>query len=156
MKRKSDWAICLSRAWEYLKTFQQALLSQIDQAKIKLGFFYAIGLGTQPDHWQALSYYDSVAEKGDLNAAYNAGVLAHTSLDPTTHRRAVKYYRLAAEAGDAFAQNNLGVLFENGQKVQQEYQQAFQWYKTAADDGNCAAQFNVGRIYQWGIGIPQD
>lgn len=143
-----------------IECYQQAhRLSKITPAQTRLGFFYAVLLENPSEHWKALFYYAAAAKKGDINAAYNAGVLEHTSSTIDTRGRygnASEFYRLAAEAGDAAAQNNLGVLYANGKTVDQDHPLAFQWYKSAADVGNCAALFNLACCYQLGLGVLQD
>ncbi|ENW1538914.1 sel1 repeat family protein [Neisseria gonorrhoeae] len=62
----------------------------------------------------------------------------------------------AAEQGNAAAQFNLGVMYENGQRVRQDYVQAVQWYRKASEQGDAQAQYNLGLMYYDGRGVRQD
>lgn len=61
-----------------------------------------------------------------------------------------------AEQGLASAQFYLGLMYENGQSVQQDYQEAARWYLKAANQGHDGAQNNLGKLYEEGQGVEQD
>jgi TPR repeat protein len=86
-------------------------------------------------------------------ADFQAGMDAYKHGDYAT---ALREWRPLAERGDAAAQYNLGLLYDNGQKVRQDYVQARQWYEKSAAQENVDAQFMLGEIYRSGRGVPQD
>ena len=61
-----------------------------------------------------------------------------------------------AESGNPRAQFALGLLHENGEGVEQDFEQAAHWYGLAADKGFAPAQTNLGLLYYEGRGFEQD
>ncbi len=47
-------------------------------------------------------------------------------------------------------------MYENGQGVQQDYEEAIKWYRLGAKQGLAGAQSNLGLMYESGKGIMQD
>ncbi len=68
----------------------------------------------------------------------------------------ISQLRMSAEQGDAEAQNLLGVCYENGQGVEQDYEEAARWYRKSAEQGFAMAQANLGGCYYFGNGVEQD
>ncbi len=60
-----------------------------------------------------------------------------------------------AEQGDIDAQCNLGLCYENGDGVEQSYEQAVKWYTKAAEQGHAGAQCMLGECYETGDGVKQ-
>ncbi len=109
------------------------------------------------DYHTAVEEFQLSAERGDVNARYNLGVMYQLGLGvPQDDQEAVRWYRLAAEQGHASAQFNLGVMYAKGQGVSQDCQEADRWYQLAADQGDALAQFNLGVMYGQGEGVPKD
>jgi len=63
------------------------------------------------------------------HADFTDGVAAYVRGDYTT---ALKEWRPLAEQGDASAQVTMGLLYDNGQRVPQDYVQAHMWANLAA------------------------
>jgi hypothetical protein len=84
---------------------------------------------------------------------FDDGWTAYQSGD---YAAAMKNWRLLADQGNAGAQNNLGSMYENGERVPQDYEQAFVWYRKASDLGLAEAQANLGLMYATGRGVVQD
>lgn len=84
--------------WTRLAPEQEDIAAiYIMPAQNKLGFFYAQGIGGCQIDWKSFSYYKSAAKRGDINALYNAGVLAQAGLGLNPPRedylRAFGYYQ---------------------------------------------------------------
>jgi TPR repeat protein len=62
----------------------------------------------------------------------------------------------AAKEGDPQAQCYLGVCYQNGQGLEQNYQEAVQWFRRAADQNDPVAQCYLGVCYWMGQGVPQE
>ena len=62
----------------------------------------------------------------------------------------------AAKEGDPQAQCYLGVCYQNGQGIEQNYQEAVRWFRRAADQNDPVAQCYLGVCYWMGQGVPQE
>ena len=88
---------------------------------------YATGEGVNVDKTAALKWYVCAGEKGDLNAAFNAGQLHFA----TNLKEALKWYEIAAEGGHIEAMFNLGeACREEG-----DLGEACNWYRKASKEG---------------------
>ena len=97
------------------------------------------------------------AERGDVEAQYNLGVLYGMGRGvPLDDAEAVRWYRLAAEQGEAAAQHNLGFMYATGRGVPQDDVEAVRWYRLAATQGVTGTQYNLGVAYNKGKGVPND
>jgi len=95
------------------------------------------------DYAAALREWEPLAQKGDVSAQYNLGVMYQKGRGvPQDYNAAVEWYTLAAGQGDALAQYNLGVMYAAGQGVIQNYVRAHMWYNIAASQGNARAKEN--------------
>ncbi len=75
-----------------------------------------------------------LAEKGDVRAQYNLGMLYASGLGvEQDYHVALKWHRLAASQGHAGAQNELAQMYAKGQGVQQDHVRAYVWYSVAAE-----------------------
>jgi Sel1 repeat len=61
-----------------------------------------------------------------------------------------------AEKGDVEAQRELGIAYDQGEGVQQDYQQALKWYLKAAEQHDAVAENNIGVLYRLGNGVPKN
>ena len=52
--------------------------------------------------------------------------------------------------------NELAILYENGNRVGQNFTEAVRWYRNAANKGDKYAQYNLGRMYQYAKGVSKD
>jgi len=68
----------------------------------------------------------------------------------------IKELQKLAEAGDSNAMRELGLCYENGQGVNQDYNEAAKWYRKSADAGNAWAMGQLAYYYEYGQGVNQD
>ncbi len=88
------------------------------------------------DYHTAIKEFQLSAERGDVKAQYNLGVMYQLGLGvPQDDQEAVRWYRLAAEQGDASAQFKLGVMYDKGKGVLKDYVLAHMWMTLAAAKG---------------------
>jgi len=81
------------------------------------------------------------AERGDVNAQYNLGVMYYKGLGvPQDYAESIKWYRRAAEQGDVQSQGTLGAMYGAGQGVPQNFEEAYAWLSLAGAQGNKGAQ----------------
>ena len=89
------------------------------------------------DYHTAVKEFQLSAERGDVKARYNLGVMYQLGLGvPQDDQEAVRWYRLAAEQGDASAQFKLGVIYDKGKGVLKDYVLAHMWLNLAAAQGD--------------------
>ena len=62
----------------------------------------------------------------------------------------IRMMRKLAEDGYLEAQFQMGKLYQDGNRIPQDYQTALAWFKRAAEQGNLKAQTNIGNIYFYG------
>lgn len=78
--------------------------------------------------------FSPLAEKGDVRAQYNLGLLYASGLGVAPdYRAALKWYRLAAGQGHAGAQNALAQMYAKGYGVPQDHVRAHMWYSVAVE-----------------------
>ena len=84
----------------------------------------------------AAKTYRKLAERGDVVAQYNLGVMHENGQGiPQDYAEAVRWYTRAAEQGNAGAQFNLGILYEYGAGLPQNNIMAHMWYNLASENG---------------------
>lgn len=86
-------------------------------------------LHRQGDTAGALAIWRHWAQEGDVDAAYNLG-LVYQHADGVGHdpAEALRWYRLAAERGDKPAQFQIGLMYQNGEGVPADQAQAHAWF----------------------------
>ena len=115
------------------------------------------GLSTAEEGGGELSEYLKVAEKGDVDAQSNLGLLYYNGLGvPQDYAEAAKWFRKSADQGSSAAQYYLGLCYRNGKGVIQDDSKAVKWFCFAADQGNPNAQNSLGVCYSNGEGVIQD
>jgi len=105
-----------------------------------------------------------VAEKGDVEAQYNLGLLHEIGQAvPQDYSLASQWYLKAAsplesgnKPGDVRAQFALGLFYLKGTGVVKNISDAAKWFHMAADQGHVVAQYNLGELYKNGRGVPKD
>ena len=109
------------------------------------------------DYPRAFGEFKSSAEKGDLHAQFNLGVMyAFGQGVEKDEKAAVLWYRKAAEKGFAPAQHSLGQAYEEIMGVWRDEALAVEWYRKAAEQGYGKAQFSLGLMYARGQGVKVD
>jgi hypothetical protein len=78
---------------------------------------------------QALVIWQRLADRGDVNAAYNLAAVHHhadgVAYDPG---KALAWYRVAAERGDREAQFMLGLMYQRGEGAPADPVEAQKWF----------------------------
>jgi len=120
---------------------------------------YNTGQGVVKDNQVALSWYLKSAEKGNIYAQNNLGVMYDNGVDGVLENdiEALKWYLKAAEQGYADAQYNSALMYDLGGKgVLEDDKKAVKWYRKLAQRGYANAQYNLGVMYQHGEGVTKD
>ncbi|MGH0214424.1 hypothetical protein NKY66_10970 [Sinorhizobium meliloti] len=110
------------------------------------------GDGVPRDFPEAIRWYQSAAEKGDVKAYTQLG-LAYESLSPPDHQAALEWYKKAAAKGDIAAVRNIALMYRNGIGVRQDAKAAISWYERAAEHGDVDAMTAIAVMYQDGLGV---
>jgi uncharacterized protein len=105
----------------------------------------------------AREIYESLAEKNDVKAQYNLGLM-YASGDGVAYdaTKAASYFKMAADQGYREAQYTLAVMIFNKELENLDYLQAIQWYQAAAKQGHLKSQENLGILFYRGDAIDQD
>ena len=137
-----------------------------------LGHIWRLGLGVEPDHSKAVSYYRKVAmsydplepRPGALDMMVDALVrlgdyyrdgneAAKIAGDPT---RAYRLYTAAAGHGHPGAQFGLGLMYLKGIGVRQNASHAMKWMMFAARKRFAPAETMLGDLYWDGTVVERD
>ena len=111
----------------------------------------------QGNYAEAIRLVSPLAEKGDILAQYNLGVMyANEKSEIHDNKEAAKWFLLAAEQGDTDAQVWLGESYIGGRGVTWDVQKAVDWYRLAGEQGHIVAQVRLGLMYDEGQGVTQD
>lgn len=109
------------------------------------------------DFATAISEWTPLAEKGDVAAQYNLGVIYQNGRGvPRDNRQAFYWFRAAGEKGHPKAMLNVAFGYASGTGIGQNYQEAFIWMHKAADKGVILAQYNVGLMLYNGWGTDRN
>jgi uncharacterized protein len=89
----------------------------------------AAGLHRQGRTAQAITIWRGWAERGDVDAAYNLGVIHHYGDGVAKDtREALKWYRHAAERGDKVSHYQVGLIYQTGDGVPADAVEAQRWF----------------------------
>src|SRR5260370_40111903 len=92
----------------------------------------ALDAAERRDYATAIRLWRPLADKGEVDAQYNLGVMYDKGQSVTRdYAVAVSWFRKAADQGFAAAQLSLGVMYENGLGVAQAFTTAASWYRGA-------------------------
>jgi len=95
-------------------------------------------------HWYALA-----AERGDVSAQYNLGLMFKNGDGISKNdAAALRWWTLAAQQGHQLAALNIGVMHERGDTVQRDLATALKWYSLAE------AQSHIDRLMVGGTKVP--
>jgi len=93
------------------------------------------------DTAQAVSWLRKTAERGDVNAQHNLGLLYDKGEGvPRDVVQAMVWWRKAAEQGNASAQVSWGVMYASGDVVLKDSVAAYMWWNLATAQGDKAAK----------------
>ncbi|MCM1502032.1 MAG: hypothetical protein NC115_05120 [Bacteroidales bacterium] len=112
----------------------------------------------------ALAYYINAAQRGDLQAAFNAGSSYESGTGVGKDLdMAFNFYEVAAVGGHAKGQWHTGYYYFDGWgNVEQDYAKAADWFDKAYRNPKCSHEVEVwsaaylGICYQDGLGVVQD
>ncbi len=109
------------------------------------------------DYDDARDHWEEAANDGNLNAAYNLGILYSKGLGgPKDASKAVALFKPTAEAGLASAQHNLALAYYFGKGIKQDFERAKIWWTRAAHQDHAQAQFNLATLLWNGNGTTQN
>lgn len=98
-----------------------------------------------------------LAEKGDMEAQYNLGLMYEQGYGVTPDKRkAAAWFEKAARKGEAGAQYRLGFLYSQGRGVPKDLQQAAGWYQKAAEQGYAPARAALNNMHPEVEEAPRD
>jgi len=117
----------------------------------------ALAAARLADFKTAAAIYTELAEKGDVKAQYNLGLMyIRGDGVEQSYTEGAKWHRKAAEQGYAEAQYSLGALHFNRDIPTEDYAEAANWYLKAAEQGHLKAQLNMGILYFRGDIVEQN
>ena len=103
------------------------------------------------DYKTALTIFEDLAKKGDIDAQYNLGLMYDNGYGvKQDYKKAFEWYEKAAKQGYANAQFNLGAVYDNGEGVRQDKKIAKEWFGKACDGGFQIACDNYKILNQQG------
>ena len=107
------------------------------------------------DYHTARKNWQPLAEKGDVKAQYNVGLLHAQGLGvDQSYKEALKGGAMAAEKNNPEAPLQMGRVYEEGREgVEKNPAEAAKWFRKAADLGNAQAQAELGNLYHRGEGV---
>jgi len=109
------------------------------------------------DYAEAAKLWKPLAQKGDIRALYNLGVLYLQGKGvKRDYAKAVSLFTKAAQKGDADAMYNLGVMYDQGMGVGKDIAKAVGFFRQAAQKGVANAKLNLGVAYYYGEGVEQN
>lgn len=83
----------------------------------------------QGDYQAAVKLWQPLAEKGQVDAQYNLGVMYYSGDGvKQDYVEAAKWLRMAAQQGDKQAQYYMGSMYLNGEGVKQSESEAHKWF----------------------------
>ncbi|MBR6382653.1 MAG: toll/interleukin-1 receptor domain-containing protein [Lachnospiraceae bacterium] len=109
-------------------------------------------VGSQMYFEKALDYFETSADKGNLDSIFWTGFYYQYGYGTETdYEKAMDYYRTATDRNIPDAYCCIGYLYEYGNgNVKQDYNKAFEWFKKAADMGYAEAMKAIGDMYKKG------
>lgn len=124
---------------------------------------YGIYLGqVKKDMKGALDYYIQAAQRGDIQATFNAGCCYDSGSGVEQDvDMAFRFYEVAAIGGEPGAQWQVGYYYFDGWgSVEQDYAKAVHWFKEAYDNPKGGYELKsvayLAICYQEGLGVVQD
>ena len=114
---------------------------------------YANGDGVSVDKDKALDLFTRLANKGDLDALFNVGVLYSERGDFV---KAAESYEKASQKGHAPSCRTLATYYAEGKGVPKDEKKAYELTTMAAEAGDITAVANLGVYCYRGIGTERD
>lgn len=129
------------------------------------GSFLTFGLGSllfAQDYAEIYERLDAEAASGDMDAAYDLGVLYHLGRradqggPEQDQERGIELWEQVAQRGDPRAQWRMGRAYQTGSGVERDRDQAYRWMRASADQGFSHAMEPLGSMYLHGRGTAVD
>jgi len=109
------------------------------------------------DAQKALSYYETAANGGHIEAAYIAGVMYAENFDIRPNsKRSAQLLEWAAKGGHAAAQADYGLLVYQGYGAEKSDEDAAEWFRKSSEGGDSEGQFLYAFTLAKGEGVKQD
>ena len=122
-----------------------ALLITIFMIPLAFGINGAFGT----DYKAALKHFKPLAEKGDISAQFNMGLMYENGHGvPKDDKKAIYWWTKSATQGYAKAQLLLGQKYHLGEGTPKNIDKAIHWYTKSAEQEFAMAQYNLGHIYE--------
>lgn len=123
-------------------------------AAIGLGFVYDT---VDENYAQALAAYQRAADKGNVIAAYNLGLIYERGEGcPVDLEKAQALYIQAAGKGYTQAMVQLAGIYLVAEGKLNDVDEAVNWYKKAAEKGSRDAMYQLGLMSETGVGVRLD
>ena len=137
-------------AGDYTKAYQlfQGLADSGDtKAQYDLSLMYIQGIGTKQNIEQGLVWLNRAAEKGNIEAMLELGVL-YQKIDTleSAPQLALYWFEKAAYAGSAVGQYNLAHSYMDGGPIAVDLPKAYIWMSLSDATGNPVAGAEVAKI----------
>ena len=126
--------------------------ARVTWAQHRLGEMYESGKGGSKSNREASKWYRKAAERGyyvaqiDLGRMYETGKYETLEGTVQNYNEGSKWYRKATESRDSFngqAFWDLAKMYDEGEKVIQDYARAHMWYNLAVAQG-----YTLGQVYR--------
>jgi TPR repeat protein len=137
-------------AGDYTKAYQlfQGLAESGDtKAQYDLSLMFIQGIGTKQNIGQGLVWLNRAAEKGNIEAMLELGVL-YQKIDTleNTPQLALYWFEKAAMAGSAVGQYNLAHSYMDGGQIAVDLPKAYIWMSLSDTTGNPVAGAEVAKL----------
>jgi len=137
-------------AGDYTKAYQlfQGLAESGDtKAQYALSLMYIQGIGTKQNIGQGLVWLNRAAEKGNIEAMLELGVL-YQKIDTLENapQLALYWFEKAAMAGSAVGQYNLAHIYMDGGQIAVDLPKAYIWMSLSDATGNPVAAAEVAKL----------
>lgn len=114
-------------------------------------------MGVERDLNAAVNYFERAADRGNIEAQANLGMLHSKGLGVSQNvTLAIEYLTLAKEQGSAQALNVLGYMHMNGIGFPIDQEKGFKYIEEAASWGHIGAMTNSGVFYLNGLVVDTD
>ena len=137
-------------AGDYTKAYQlfQGLAESGDtKAQYDLSLMYIQGIGTKKNIGQGLIWLNRTAEKGNIEAMLELGVL-YQKIDTLENapQLALYWFEKAAMAGSAVGQYNLAHIYMDGGQIAVDLPKAYIWMSLSDATGNPVASAELAKL----------
>ncbi len=141
-----------------LTEFRTLAVSGDPDAQTILALMYLEGQAVAMNMAEAIRWYASAAEQGQMDAQYALALIAMDGAGGAARdeETAALWMQESARRGHVFAQFDLGNMYAQGDGVAQSDSDAAIWFEAAANQGHRDAQYNLGVMFLAGRGVEQD